>query len=307
MKYSFLLPAFKGGFLKEALSSLQAQTFVDFVVLVSDDCSPEPIYDIVRPFLSDSRFMYRRNDINIGAAALPSHWNLILEQCESPYVVMAGDDDIYDPRFLEEIDKLVLQFPQVNLLRAVLDKIDSNGTVIETEQAFSPFQDSQQFIYELFDKRHQHGVGQFVFKTSYLKSVGGFYDLPLAWFSDDATAIIASKQGVAHTSSVLFHARISDSSISGQPNSTLFVKMKAKSINSFYLWFKSFLKEQDLSPQKRYDLRKQCRIYCYDRIMNVYYGLSIKDRLITLSTFPFFSWMSIKNRINLWIKQLSNR
>lgn len=302
MKYSFLLPAYKGAFLKETLLSLQAQSFVDFVVLVSDDRSPEPIYDIVRPFLSDCRFMYRRNDINIGAASLPSHWNLLLEQCTSPYVVMAGDDDIYDPRFLEEIDKLVLQFPQVNLFRAGMDKIDSHGIVIENEQPFSLFQDSQQFIYGLFDKRHQHGIGQFVFKTNYLKSKGGFYDLPLAWFSDDATAIIASKQGVAHSSSVLFHARVSDSSISGQPNSTSFAKMKAKSINSFYFWFKSSLKEYDLSLPKKLCLLKHCRSYCYDRIMNVYYSLSIRERMMTLSAFPFFSWMSIKNRINLWIK-----
>lgn len=302
MKYTFLLPAYKGAFLEETLHSIQAQSFDSFVVLISDDCSPEPILDIARPFLSDSRFMYRRNTINIGAVSLPTHWNLLLEQCASPFVIMAGDDDIYDSHFLEEIDKLVLQFPQVNLFRAGLDKIDRNGFVIEDEQPFPLFQESQQFIYELFDKRHQHGVGQYVFKTSYLRDMGGFYDLPLAWFSDDATAIISSKQGVAHTSTILFHARVSDSSISGHPNHTGFVKMKAKNIRSFYLWFKSIIKVYGFSPKIRSLLRKQCRRYCYDRIMNVYYDLPLKDRLITLSTFPFFSWMSIKNRINLWIK-----
>ena len=38
MKYTFLLPAYKAKYLDKALDSIKRQTFVDFQVIVSDDC-----------------------------------------------------------------------------------------------------------------------------------------------------------------------------------------------------------------------------------------------------------------------------
>lgn len=40
-KYTFLLPAYKGRFLDEMLRSIQGQTYTNFKVIISDDCSPE--------------------------------------------------------------------------------------------------------------------------------------------------------------------------------------------------------------------------------------------------------------------------
>ena len=45
-KYSFLLPAYKPDFLEVALRSIKSQTFSDFKVLVSDDCSPHDLKSI---------------------------------------------------------------------------------------------------------------------------------------------------------------------------------------------------------------------------------------------------------------------
>lgn len=45
-KYTFLLPAYKTAFLEEALSSIQSQTYKDFTVIVSDDCSPQPVKEV---------------------------------------------------------------------------------------------------------------------------------------------------------------------------------------------------------------------------------------------------------------------
>ena len=54
MKYTFLLPAFKGRFLDEMLRSIQGQTYRDFKVIISDDCSPEDLRSICEPYLADS-------------------------------------------------------------------------------------------------------------------------------------------------------------------------------------------------------------------------------------------------------------
>lgn len=66
MKYTFLLPAYKAKYLDKALDSIKRQTFSDFKVVISDDYSPENLYDIVLPYIDDARFSYRRNEKNIG-------------------------------------------------------------------------------------------------------------------------------------------------------------------------------------------------------------------------------------------------
>ena len=40
MKYTFLLPAFKATYFREALESIKNQTYRDFKVIVSDDYEP---------------------------------------------------------------------------------------------------------------------------------------------------------------------------------------------------------------------------------------------------------------------------
>ena len=41
MKFSFLVPAYKSCFLKEALLSILSQSYEDYEIIVSDDASPE--------------------------------------------------------------------------------------------------------------------------------------------------------------------------------------------------------------------------------------------------------------------------
>ena len=108
-KYTFLLPAYKGRFLNEMLRSIQGQTYTDFKVIISDDCSPENLKIICEPYLQDSRFTYRCNQENMGSKSLVSHWNLLVDMCDTEYLIMASDDDVYEPQFLEEIDKLTVK------------------------------------------------------------------------------------------------------------------------------------------------------------------------------------------------------
>ena len=40
MKYSFVLPAFKNDYLKEAIDSILSQSYKDFELIIIDDASP---------------------------------------------------------------------------------------------------------------------------------------------------------------------------------------------------------------------------------------------------------------------------
>ena len=67
VKYTFLLPAYKPDFFREALDSIKCQQYTDFKVIVSDDCSPYDLKSIYDDVCSqDTRFQLRRNLVNMG-------------------------------------------------------------------------------------------------------------------------------------------------------------------------------------------------------------------------------------------------
>lgn len=218
MKYTFLLPAYKAKFFAEALESIKRQTYTDFRVLVSDDCSPEDLKTIFDEVVgADPRFSYRRNAENMGSKSLVSHWNLLVDMCETDFLIMASDDDIYESTFLEEIDKLVQKYPSVDIFRAKARRIE-NGIVVMEDGEISEYQTQEEFQKYFGEKRMVLCLANYVFKTSALKSMSGFPDFPTAAFSDSATAMFISINGIATTKEVLFTFRISNENLSCAKN-----------------------------------------------------------------------------------------
>lgn len=213
-KYTFLVPSYKRRFLEEALLSIQNQTLVGFKVLVSDDCSPEDLKSVVTPFLADERFSYRRNSENMGHTSLVAHWNKLVDYCDTEFLIMASDDDVYDPNFLEEIDNLTRKYPHVDLFHARVRCINEDGVVFKEDALYKENVSHLDYLEQLDYYLHQECMANNVFRTSALKEAGGFVDFPLAWSSDTATTNLMARNGVANTSCILFSYRMSDINIS---------------------------------------------------------------------------------------------
>lgn len=212
-KYTFLLPAYKAEYLEDAISSLLAQTYREFKVIVSDDNSPEDIKSIVDSFC-DNRIEYRKNEKNVGGLRLVEHWNLLLNLCDTEYLIVASDDDVYSAKFLENIDRLTTKYPQVNVLRARVQRINNNGEVTSQEDIFEECQGRIEALHSMFCSNYIGCVGNYVFRTDALKRTGGFADLPYAWFSDMQTVISMQEKGQANTNQILFSFRLSNINIS---------------------------------------------------------------------------------------------
>ena len=242
MKYTFLLPAFKGRFLDEMLRSIQKQTYTDFKVIISDDCSPEDLYSICKPYLSDSRFTYRRNVENMGSKDLVAHWNLLVNMCDTKFLIMASDDDVYEPEFLEKIDKLVQKYPDVDLFRARVKRIEEDNRTLMTDGLFSERVDKIHFTFHIFLANHIPCISNYCFKTRALKEKGGFIDFPKAWFSDDATTLMMANKGCCYTHSILFSFRSSPINISAECKKED-MKQKLDAALSFCRWFKCFFQK----------------------------------------------------------------
>ena len=242
-KFTFLLPAYKGKYLDEMLRSIQGQTYQEFKVVISDDCSPEDLRSICEPYLQDLRFTYRRNKENMGSKSLVSHWNLLVNMCDTEYLILASDDDIYAPQFLAEIDALTQKYPHVNMFRGRVEMIDAYGNTLEKDFQTEEYESQYEYLYSMFCQRRIMCVANYVFRTEVLKSQHGFVEFPLAWNSDDATVMQMSNNGVTNTSEIVFSFRNSGENIS-TTYSRETLKKKAIADLDFALYYEDFIKKQ---------------------------------------------------------------
>ena len=233
MKYTFLMPAYKAAFFREAIQSILNQTYKDFQLIISDDCSPEELKAIVDDF-DDERIVYRRNETNIGAERLVDHWNLLLGIANTEYVILAPDDDVYSPRFLEEINKLTILHTEVNIFKSRSQHINANGEVMIKDMLYEEVISQLDNIYHQTLPNHISGIGNYVFKTKALKQLGGFVNYTYAWWSDVMTNILLANNGMAITKDILFNFRQSDQNISSRKASLKELRLKADATNRFY-------------------------------------------------------------------------
>lgn len=250
IKYTFFLPAYKGRFLNEMLSSIQGQTLTNFKVVISDDCSPDDLYSICKPYLSDSRFTYRRNAENMGSKSLVSHWNLLVDMCDTEFLIMASDDDVYEPNFLEEIDKLTVKYPEVDLFRARAKKMNGKGESTHTENKSEEFLDNIHFIHRFYGEDFIACESNYCYRTNRLKHNKGFVDFPLAWFSDDATHFVMSENGCCITQDVEFGFRNTNLQISSIWGDPVDCVKKMNATYDYYGWMRCFMDRFDDSDIK---------------------------------------------------------
>jgi glycosyltransferase involved in cell wall biosynthesis len=86
--------------LPRTLDSLLAQTYADFELIVSDDCSTDETESVVRRYEDlDERVRYRRNDTNLS---MPGNLNAAIRDSQGEFIANLHDGDVYDPSLLEE-------------------------------------------------------------------------------------------------------------------------------------------------------------------------------------------------------------
>lgn len=310
-KYTFLLPAYKPDFFEEALRSIKKQTYSDFKVLVSDDCSPHDLKSIFDKVCGDDeRFAYRRNEENMGSKSLVSHWNLLVNMCDTEYLILASDDDVYEPTFLEEVDKLARKYPEVDLIRARVKKIEDDK-ILEEDSLREELEQQFIFLLNTYKLKQIQCIANYMFKTKSLKDIGGFVSLPLAWGSDEATIVSLSKQGIAITGNVLFSFRWSGENLSTNLNPNILkTKIIARKLQ-FEFYKKYFSKlEQDVAVEQRTELAKIEQIYENKTLESIFYDLPIlsfvellKLRQFLLSTCYFKTYWDSIRLIWFWFKE----
>lgn len=86
-------------FICETIKCVLAQTYQNWELIISDDCSTDNTYNVVEPYLAmDPRIKYIRNDHNSGAAVTR---NNALRVAKGRWIAFLDSDDLWLPEKLE--------------------------------------------------------------------------------------------------------------------------------------------------------------------------------------------------------------
>jgi len=247
MKFSILIPAYKGRFLQECIESILRQTYSNFEIVIVNDNSPEDLASIVH-FFADSRIRYYKNEIGFGAEHVVENWNKCLEYAQGDYVICMGDDDKLTPCCLEEYVNVVEKFPDVDIIYARTEIINEYSEIVRKDDVRLERESVYEMIWQRWHGRSMF-IGDYLYKTSVLRNLGGFFDLPFAWGSDAISAYrSAIKNGIVNTQKFGFQYRLNSQTISSNYKNT---KGKTEALKEERKWFEDFFLIQPKNESDR--------------------------------------------------------
>jgi len=125
---TIVMPVYNGGLtIRESLSSIISQTFLDWQLFILDNQSSDSTQEIVNEFVGiDSRINLVIDDCkrNSHDAA-----NKLLSYVNTPYFMIACDDDIWHPDYIMTCISCLECNPTIDLAYTYMQYIDNNGII----------------------------------------------------------------------------------------------------------------------------------------------------------------------------------
>lgn len=96
---SIITPSYNTAmYIGDTIKSVLAQTYENWEMLIVDDCSTDDTDEVVKPYLSDQRIKYFKNEKNSGAAVSR---NKALREANGRWIAFLDSDDLWLPEKLE--------------------------------------------------------------------------------------------------------------------------------------------------------------------------------------------------------------
>jgi glycosyltransferase involved in cell wall biosynthesis len=167
-KLSIGFPVYNGEeFIQSRLENILSQTFQDFEIIISDNCSVDKTSKICQEFaLKDNRIQYYKQKNNMGGI---QNYQFVLDKAKNPFFVFATHDDLWEKTFLE---KNILILENNFLIVGSISKIIWTGKNIPVLFDIKIQDNVFQKYYKKFRKKFQHsGVNPISEKTFEGRSV----------------------------------------------------------------------------------------------------------------------------------------
>jgi glycosyltransferase involved in cell wall biosynthesis len=253
-RLAIIIPAYKAKFLPAALESIAAQTCKDFTLYIGDDCSPEPIGDIVEQYRDKIELVFQRFAANIGGKDLVAQWERCIAMSkDEPYIWLFSDDDVMEPNCVEEL------FNQIEKTEGAYDVYHFNVDIINERGAFEKRKKDYPEVLSAYRFYSGKNSGKFsayvvenVFSRKVYEQFGGFMKYDLAWGSDVATWIVFSgRKGICTVPNARVCWRQSSQNITPDYSRQI-AERKLRAQLAFLNWaYRYFAKEPDIYPTNR--------------------------------------------------------
>ena len=97
---SIIMPSYNTtSFIAESIQSVLAQSYKDWELIIVDDCSSDNTDQVVKPYLSDERIKYYKNEKNSGAAVSR---NRAIREAKGKWIAFLDSDDLWMPEKLQK-------------------------------------------------------------------------------------------------------------------------------------------------------------------------------------------------------------
>ena len=97
---SIIMPSYNtASFIAESIKSVLDQSYKDWELIIVDDCSTDDTDEVVKPYLSDERVKYLKNEKNSGAAVSR---NRALRAAKGNWIAFLDSDDLWMPDKLKK-------------------------------------------------------------------------------------------------------------------------------------------------------------------------------------------------------------
>ena len=114
-------------FVSKQIESILSQTYKDFRLIISDDCSKDYTTDIIREFAKkDKRITFYRQEANIGVVR---NFEFLLRQVTSEYFMFADQDDIWKENKIEKSIETLIE-NNSDMVYCDAEVIDGSGDLI---------------------------------------------------------------------------------------------------------------------------------------------------------------------------------
>lgn len=164
-KISVVLPCYNGAnMLPTAIDSCINQTFIDWELIIVNDCSTDKTLEIARKYeQQDNRIRIVDNETNLK---LPASLNRGFSEAKGVYYTWTSDDNIMHPTMLKELSDYLDNHPDVGLVASdylVIDENDADKRKVELPDN----------LQDMLPLNNYLGCS-FMYRSEVAQSVGGY-------------------------------------------------------------------------------------------------------------------------------------
>ena len=148
-KFSILLITYnQANYIKETIDSILNQTYQDFEIILSDDCSTDNTIEVVKS-INDDRIKIFQTSFNVG---INGNVNNAMNHATGDYFIILGGDDKLRLNYLEKLNE-VINNTSIDVIYPQLTSIDEKSNYILGKNYYfwkCPNRTKDDMLHELF-------------------------------------------------------------------------------------------------------------------------------------------------------------